>query len=80
MTQRRTGRYVRLELVWRGGILLCGSMGSVGDIHEWQNGTGWGWWTRDDLGERHYHGDLPTRAEAERAVEDAVIARMGGGA
>lgn len=77
MTTRDTLLRVTLPLVWEDGILFCGYLAPVGDIHQWQNGTGWGWWVRDHHGARHYHGDLPTRAAAETAVEAAVMAALG---
>lgn len=78
MTERRTGRYVRLELVWRHNYVWLGKP-YEGVEAGWVEPSPGGW----DAGicvpsKAFLPGTHPTRAAAERAVEDAVIQRMGG--
>lgn len=79
MTERRAGRYVRLELVWRGDRLQLERGVATGWVENRKDGK-FGSFSAFSPNPQYRLGIHPTRAEAERAVEDAVIARMGGGA
>ena len=77
MTERRTGRFVRLELVWDGRYLSARQMPTLGEVAVWNmESAEWECWAGADRDE--WLGIHPTRAEAEDAVERAVVERMGG--
>jgi hypothetical protein len=75
MTDRPTGRSVALPLVWRGDRLWIGKIHVVGSVVPYLSPQ---WFAR---AYPKFSGPFPTRADAERAVEDAVVAALeqGGG-
>lgn len=81
MTERRTGRFVQMELVWVGNYLHVGPMMQPGEGAVWcvdDVNDVWDCWVNSADRLRKFLGIFPTRAEAEDAVERAVIERMGG--